>query len=1312
MNTNKFIRFAAAIIACSVLGLPNSRGMMFYYDTYIIFDSGSGSTYYDALSDGGDPNWNSTTFSYNMLGGTLTLKGGDVYAYRDDDGNYWNESNTQTLNYAVYTSGSTPGFSPFQILAGGSGGSASFQGGNNWRAVNSSGSVNIGDLISSSGNDWRIAVYFSGNASYNDNGQQFFNMGVDSNGGANYVANVNAFYGATTTATQSAAFSGTGYFNFNGSGQTYTLDKANTYTGETQLDAGTVVVTGSLNSASSVFVGSGVNASDAALSLSGTTEFGNNVTVNPSTGSGTRTISKTDGTAQTMSGAVTLNRSATIDVADSSGNLTMSGVVSGTNALTKAGSGTLTFSGSSANTYSGTTTVNAGTLVLGKSGVNALAGTPTINDGGTIKLAAGNQFSGESTFLTINSGGVFDMNNFNETLAIQGTNGTVKLGSGTITINPTGTDSFAGSIEGTGAVFKTNTGTQVFGGSSSYTGATTVGQGILVVAHANALGATNGSTTVSDGAILSLSNATSMTVAESFMINGTTGDGSLQNVGGNNTISGNITLGVNSRIGSSGGGSLILSGAVNGTNRVLYVGGANNTTISGVLSGTGNSEGGTTTSLYKDGAGTLTLSGNNTYSGDTRVVVGTLTVASGGNLGNGTSDVFVSAGANVNVNANVEIASLREAGVGQKGTNTIGAGATLTVSGNDYSALSTSIRGEGNLIKSGTGTMILIGTQDRTGTTTVSNGKLVASNALSTSALTINGGTFETVGANFLGDSASVTLSGGTFALGGNDQIGSFEISGGTLSGASTLTASSYALNGGTVNAGLGAGAVTVATGTTELGSAGRLNSESTLTVNSGQLTLGGNEAVSSLGGSGGTLALGANNLSVGSGSFGGLISGVGGILTKTGSGSLTLSGDNSYTGGTFLNGGELIAGHASAFGTGGITVGTGTTLNFSNFNVANIVTNNGGTVLSSGVLNDVDAEAGETTIGGAGSSVSTVAGTAVVNVNAANVTISNVTGGTVNASNDGLQVASIANSATVNVSGANARIAAMSGGSVNASAAGLVVTNFNGGNIAVSNGVTVGLRSGSSSGVISGAGGIAKQGATTLTLSGVNTYSGATTVEAGKLIVNGSITNSDVTVQSGAVLAGSGSLGDTTILSGATIAPGNSPGIQSIIGDLTWSGGASYDWEIFNYSGTAGTDWDLITVSGNLLFTNISALNPFSINLISLFALPDTQGPLAGWDPLLTNSWTILTATNGIVGFDASFFTLNLGSFTNNNSLGTGLFSLASDGNNLNLLFDPNGGVGPEPIPEPGTWAAAALLAGAAGYVRWRRRKEQSKDA
>ncbi|MEY3481328.1 MAG: hypothetical protein RIQ71_2103, partial [Verrucomicrobiota bacterium] len=63
---------------------------------------------------------------------------------------------------------------------------------------------------------------------------------------------------------------------------------------------------------------------------------------------------------------------------------------------------------------------------------------------------------------------------------------------------------------------------------------------------------------------------------------------------------------------------------------------------------------------------------------------------------------------------------------------------------------------------------------------------------------------------------------------------------------------------------------------------------------------------------------------------------------------------------------------------------------------------------------------------------------------------------------------------------------------------------------------------------------------------------------------------------------------------------------------------------------------------------------------------------------------------------------------FTNNNALSGGLFTLAASGNDLNLIFTAAGGPGPSAVPEPGTWAAAALLAGAA-FMRWRRRKQVS---
>jgi hypothetical protein len=89
------------------------------------------------------------------------------------------------------------------------------------------------------------------------------------------------------------------------------------------------------------------------------------------------------------------------------------------------------------------------------------------------------------------------------------------------------------------------------------------------------------------------------------------------------------------------------------------------------------------------------------------------------------------------------------------------------------------------------------------------------------------------------------------------------------------------------------------------------------------------------------------------------------------------------------------------------------------------------------------------------------------------------------------------------------------------------------------------------------------------------------------------------------------------------------------------------------------------------------------------------------------TYRWTIATAAGGITNFSTSYFNLfvsaNNGTSGFSNDLGGGLFKLEAQGNNLDIVFNPASG--PQPVPEPGTWAAAALLVAAAGYVRWRRR-------
>ncbi len=519
---------------------------------------------------------------------------------------------------------------------------------------------------------------------------------------------------------------------------------------------------------------------------------------------------------------------------------------------------------------------------------------------------------GDGTLILSNTG-----NDYGDTEIVGGilaAKDAASLGTGDVTIAENATLALSqgtldNNVTGEGQIVKSGSDELIVTGDNNYSGGTTISGGTLTVDHADSLGSGD------------IDNSGVLKVGEGELENTLSGSGSLVKTGtgeltlsGDNNYSGGTTITGGTltadHADSLGTGAIANSG-------VLQVGEGE---LENTLSGSG--------SLMKTGTGELTLSGDNGYSGGTTITGGTLIADNADSLGTGA--------------------------VANSGVLQVGEG-----------ELENTLSGRGSLVKTGTGELTLSGDNSYSGTTTITDGTLIAANVNA-----LGGGNIDNSGtlmldANGAFELANVTThTGATTALAAGSTLDAGQLTqenGSTLSidlGAATddavITADSVTL-GGTLNV-TGIGSVTDSW-TPEAYTYTLIDSDSAITSDFDDLTIAGmnREDVDFLTIDGKideadntnydltaslswyadrdnatTDAHGTFTLSDPDGSFNvaATLTDVddtldpgsrwdGKSLTKEGAGTLILSGDNDYSGGTTINEGTLVAASTTALGTG-----------------------------------------------------------------------------------------------------------------------------------------------------------------------------------------------------------------------------------------------------------------------------------------------------------------------------------------------------------------------------------------------------------
>lgn len=336
------------------------------------------------------------------------------------------------------------------------------------------------------------------------------------------------------------------------------------------------------------------------------------------------------------------------------------------------------------------------------------------------------------------------------------------------------------------------------------------------------------------------------------------------------------------------------------------------------------------------------------------------------------------------------------------------------------------------------------------------------------------------------------------------------------------------------------------------------INGSNTLTLGAGGIDMGaaGNNLTISAKvnlGAGQTWNVGSRIITIG-----GLVSG-GATLIKAGAGTLTITNSaNSYSGGTVVNGGTLSCPQDNPLGSGTLTLNDGVFFSLPGggtiTNAVVIPVGQNATINGNGTLNGPLSGSGSLTHGGNG---------------AFNLVLS--------ADNSGFS-GSITNAAVVSMKNKNSLGTGtlyMNNGTNSALAAQADLLGFNAitNNIVLLSAAKLGATSSASDfelkGVLSGPGGlVANHPNVTVTLSGANTYTGATEIAKGGLIINGSVQSPLITTSfvTNTMLSGTGTVQAAVMNSGATLEIGGSvPGTMNFNGNLTLASGSTNVMKVFS---------------------------------------------------------------------------------------------------------------------------------------------------